>query len=140
MTNQEFETLTGQRISDEDFKPYNEMYMNAGEIDKQTFCEAIKQGNKSTAVRQLFEALSHTATVRDSRIASLEQENDAIAKESFRLGELLIKKCYDELDLDGQMYAEAIKILGHHNCVRFKLANDIELIAADIEYIKQNLM
>ena len=140
MTKQEFETLTGQRISDEDFKPYNEMYMNAGELDKQTFCEAIKQSGKSAAVRQLFEALSHTATVRERRIASLEHECDKMAKESFRLGELLVKKSYDELDLDGQLYAEAIKILGHRNCVRFKLANEIELIAADIEYINQNLM
>lgn len=140
MTKQEFETLTGQRISDEDFKSYNEMYMNAREICEQTFCEAIKQSSKSEAVRKTIAALSRTATVREQHIASLEQENDAMAKESFRLGELLVKKSYDELDLDGQLYAEAIKILGHRNCVKFKLANEIELIAADIEYINQNLM
>lgn len=138
MTKQEFETLTGQRISDEDFKPYNEMYMNAGEIDKQTFCEAIKQGGKSEAVRKTLDALSHTATVREQHIASLEQENDAMAKESFRLGEMLIKKSDEQLD--GELYAEAIKILGQRNCINFKLENRMELVGSDIEYIKQNLM
>lgn len=138
MTKQEFETMTAQRVSDENFAAFNEMYMCAGELDKQTFCEAIKDSEKSGAIRKLLVALTTTSSSRASKLEKAHEDNDKMTRANVRLAEILIGKSVDHYD--DELYNEAVAILGYRNSINFKLDNTIELSKADIEYIKQNLL
>lgn len=57
MLQQEFEQLTGIKVSAEDFETINEMYMEAEEMDKQTFCKAYKKGDFLSVVPQIIKSV-----------------------------------------------------------------------------------
>ena len=50
MTQQEFESRTGLTVTSDQFDIINRIYMAAGELDKDTFCEEFQQGYLSNAI------------------------------------------------------------------------------------------
>lgn len=61
MLQKEFEQLTGIKVSEEDFKTINEMYIEAGNMDKKSFCEAYKKGDFLSVVPTVIETVKRTA-------------------------------------------------------------------------------
>lgn len=61
MLQKEFEQLTGIKVSEEDFEKNNEMYIEAGNMDKKSFCEAYKKGDFLSVVPTVIETVKRTA-------------------------------------------------------------------------------
>lgn len=61
MLQKEFEQLTGIKVSEEDFEKINEMYIEAGNMDKKSFCEAYKKGDFLSVVPTVIETVKRTA-------------------------------------------------------------------------------
>jgi hypothetical protein len=61
MLQKEFEQLTGIKVSEEDFEKINEMYIEAGNMDKKSFCEAYKKGDFLSVVPTIIETVKRTA-------------------------------------------------------------------------------
>lgn len=61
MLQKEFEQLTGIKVSKEDFERINEMYIEAGNMDKKSFCEAYKKGYFLSVVPTVIETVKRTA-------------------------------------------------------------------------------
>ena len=61
MLQKEFEQLTGIKVSEEDFEIINEMYIEAGNMDKKSFCEAYKKGDFLSVVPTVIETVKRTA-------------------------------------------------------------------------------
>lgn len=61
MLQKEFEQLTGIKVSEEDFETINEMYIEAGNMDKKSFCEAYKKGDFLSVVPTVIEIVKRTA-------------------------------------------------------------------------------
>lgn len=61
MLQKEFEQLTGIKVSEEDFERINEMYIEAGNMDKKSFCEAYKKGDFLSVVPTVIETVKRTA-------------------------------------------------------------------------------
>lgn len=61
MLQKEFEQLTGIKVSEEDFEKINEMYIEAGNMDKKSFCEAYKKGDFLSVVSTVIETVKRTA-------------------------------------------------------------------------------
>lgn len=61
MLQKEFEQLTGIKVSEEDFEKINEMYIEAGNMDKKSFCESYKKGDFLSVVPTVIETVKRTA-------------------------------------------------------------------------------
>lgn len=61
MLQKEFEQLTGIKVSEEDFEKINEMYIEAVNMDKKSFCEAYKKGDFLSVVPTVIETVKRTA-------------------------------------------------------------------------------
>lgn len=61
MLQKEFEQLTGIKVLEEDFEKINEMYIEAGNMDKKSFCEAYKKGDFLSVVPTVIETVKRTA-------------------------------------------------------------------------------
>lgn len=61
MLQKEFEQLTDIKASEEDFEKINEMYIEAGNMDKKSFCEAYKKGDFLSVVPTVIETVKRTA-------------------------------------------------------------------------------
>jgi hypothetical protein len=61
MLQKEFEQLTGIKVSEEDFEKINEMCIEAGNMDKKSFCEAYKKGDFLSVVPTVIETVKRTA-------------------------------------------------------------------------------
>lgn len=61
MLQKEFEQLTGIKVSEEDFEKINEMYIEAGNMDKKSFCEAYKKRDFLSVVPTVIETVKRTA-------------------------------------------------------------------------------
>lgn len=61
MLQKEFEQLTGIKVSKEDFERINEMYIEAGNMDKKSFFEAYKKGDFLSVVPTVIETVKRTA-------------------------------------------------------------------------------
>lgn len=61
MLQQEFEQLTGKKVNKEQFEVINQMYMYAGDMDKETFCKAYMQGDFISIVPLIIEDVKREA-------------------------------------------------------------------------------
>ena len=61
MLQQEFEQLTDTKVSKEQFEVINQMYMYAGDMDKETFCKAYMKGDFISIVPLIIEDVKREA-------------------------------------------------------------------------------
>ena len=127
MTKQEFIERTGASVTDAEYKEIEMIYLEAGEtMDKDTFCtEWINCGDSP-----LFHIFYDRAIKMNDRAEVAESKIKQVA-------EFLIKKS-DE-NADSEEYDVAVELIGRKKAVMFKVVEQIELNADDIDYIKENL-
>jgi hypothetical protein len=132
MNIKEFQTLTGKEVSREDFERYNGIYLNAGDLDKNSFCKCIKN-HVSPAAFTLLEIVSNESTNRNITIQNLrhdiemhkQREMEFIAKFMVAIASNDVAKFNDHVE----------HYLGTRGYLRLKLENGIELTAEDKDKI-----
>lgn len=102
MTKQEFEARTGMTVTEDRFNEINEIYMNAGALDEDEFCEQWKLVEAGGCV-PIVEELSRMANLLFDKIKSLPQKLEKEEKEKAdkdkiieRLANLVVGFGHDE--------------------------------------------
>ena len=127
MTQQEFESLTGCKVTTEEFKIADCIYMNSG-LNKDEFCEAYMHLNPSTfkLVNDLSAGVTH---YKNSRNDILER-NRIICEDLARKA-----NDYDDDGLRGM----ARELLGRRNYIAYCISKGLDLDNSDREYIITHL-
>ncbi len=135
MTIQEYSTLMGYEETCEmaEYETANFIYMMAGEMDKQTFCNEYKRIGSSLLVLTLAEAAnSREIAYRDKEIKE-RQTAHALLREADGIRIDGCDETADELD------KIAASLIGRKDCIKWKLNKGFSLSETDNEYITDNL-
>lgn len=133
MTQQEFQDLTGRKVTEEEYQGIEKMYYAVPNMDKREFCKRwIQTGNNPLTIE-----LAKQATIANGM---LEERNNELADCHTKMEELawfLIGKAaaYDDTDF----YNEAVRIVGRKAAILHKIKMGYPLWKEDREYIKNNL-
>lgn len=126
MNKQEFEQRTGVKLSDEAFELINEMYMNAGPIDKDTFCKDYKK-HADCKLMHIFH----------ERLVALQKERNRLLNDKKSVAIQLIK----EAAASGSrtLRERAIVMLGPENYLREKIKLGIAFDSDDYALVTEFL-
>lgn len=127
MTQQEFEQRTGI-TSDTVYEEANGVYMAAGDIDKDAFCDDYKEHGDSILLHLFYRRCNYLEAKR--------RDVDTLCKD---MAYFLLEKLEETGDEDLDMYNKAVELIGLDEVVRMKLDNDWALWHDDKEYIKSHL-
>lgn len=133
MTQQEFQDLTGRKVTAEEFRSIEKMYYAVPNMDKHEFCKRwVQTGNNPLTI----ELAKQTILLN----GMLEERNNEAEDCHYKMEELawfLIGKAaaYE----DGDFYKEAIRIVGQKEAILHKIKMGYPLWKEDREYIKNNL-
>lgn len=123
MTKHEFENLTGKKVSDMEYTYIENMYMECGEMDKQTFCKYYP----GLVNNPIFEY--YLNGYRDNR-----EHLNAQGLECEIVAFDLIRKSV-QLD-DDELSLSAIALIGKKRYILYKLENELPLSSWDRERLK----
>lgn len=122
----EFTQRTGIELTDEQYKRVEDMYMNAGNMDKDEFCEDYKK-HKDSKLLAFFYKLTE-----DGKFCAKLVDRSMLKVTKF----LLIKS--REFN-DRSMRTEAIDLLGEKMIVRLTIEMDLELWSEDKKFLIESL-
>ena len=132
MTRKEFEERTGLQVSAVELCKVNEIYMAAGEMDKDTFCKEWKQHGESKLLAELW----HTVNREHDMGMEKKGECDRLYAERWELVDFLLERAQKFGDIE--LLKKAIDMVGHADVIRRKLTLEMPLWELDREYIKKN--
>lgn len=136
MTKQEFEARTGLKVNSEDYARIEEMYMAAGNMDKDLFCAEYKKVGTNALVAELFRQV----LVLKGQLEERNNELDDAIQRRADVAEFLVGKSAVHKDDDGEdFYRVALRIAGRNSCVRTKLEYEYPLNGEDIAFLKSLL-
>lgn len=161
MNIQEFESRTGQDVSAEEYSKIEQIYLNAGSMDKDAFCKAWKLAKPATL--ELIEELSHNIDGKrihcdrlDVKIENLSHDLEMADHEKKELRKTIsdLRDANNELNdernmligekvdlalalLNAGLDEKAISILGHGYVISLKCSCDIELSQADKQFLAE---
>lgn len=125
MTQKEFEERTGIK-SNVVFEEANRMYMKAGDMDKDAFCDDYKEHGDSILLAYFY----HHSNMLEK------QKNDLDALKN-EIACFLLKKA-DDWD-DNDLRDKAVELIGEKEVIMRKIELELELWDADKSYIKDNI-
>lgn len=126
MTQQEFTERTGITPTPQEFTAITQIYMAAGDIDKDVFCADYKKHKDSKLLAYFYKL------TEDSKVCAKLIDRSLLKVTKF----LLIKS--REFN-DKSMRAEAIDLLGEKMIVKLTIEMDLELWDDDKNFIIDNL-
>lgn len=140
MTKKEFEERTRRLITAEDYRLVEELYIAAGNMDKDEFCKemramcAYEYANDHIELRQCLKEIGRKVGAQAAELSLLKKK---VKDEKWELAEFLLGKAcaYENTDF----YREAVKLVGQREVVRMKLQMELPLWDEDKEYIKSIL-
>ena len=135
MTKQEFELLTGEMTTDINFEFAHRVYMAAGDMDKDTFCEDWKENNltHSKIVSTLtLEVETLNAALKTANNCYESAEN-ALRDFNRQMADYLIIQA--EKWSASDLREKAIELVGWKEYLRRKLAMKFELWEADRQLV-----
>ena len=161
MNIQEFETRTGLSVDQKEYAKIEQIYLNAGTMDKDAFCKAWKLAKGATL--ELIEDLSHAVDGKrihngrlDIQIENLQHDLEMAEDMKTELRKTIseLREANNELNnernmligekvdlalalLNAGLDEKAISILGHGYVISLKCSCDIELSHADKKYIAE---
>lgn len=118
----EFTQRTGIELTDEQYQRVEDMYLNAGNMDKDDFCKDCKKHSDSVILNTYFE-----------QSEKLKNKLDAYREKQVTLAHFLIKKSMVGGDKD--MIREAIYLIGEQKYIQHKLEKGYTLFDTDKELI-----
>lgn len=133
MTQQEFQDLTGRKVTVDKYRSIEKMYYAVPNMDKQEFCKRwVQAGNNPLTVE-----LAKQATIANGMLEERNNELEDCHSKMEKLAWFLIgmAAAYDDID----SYKEAIRIVGHKAAVLHKIKMGYRLWKEDRDYIKNNL-
>ena len=133
MTRKEFEERTGLNVSAVEFCTVNDIYMAAGEMDKDTFCKEWKKHSESKLLAELWKRVKHEHDLGMQK----KEECDKLRSERWELVDFLLERAQKFGDIE--LLHKAISMVGHADVIRRKLDADMPLWELDRAYIKENL-
>lgn len=119
MTQQEFQDLTGCKVTVDEYRSIEKMYYAVPNMDKQEFCKRwVQTGNNPLTIELAKQTILLNGMMEE-------------------LAWFLIGKAtaYE----DGDFYKEAIRIVGQKTAILHKIKMGYPLWKEDKEYIKNNL-
>lgn len=125
MIQKEFEKRTGIK-SDVVFEEANRMYMNAGDMDKDAFCDDYKEHGDSILLSYFY----HHCNMLETQKKDLDSFKNEIAC-------FLLSKA-DDWD-DKELRDKAVELIGEKEVILRKIELGIELWNEDKSYIKDNI-
>lgn len=119
MTKQEFEERIGRPVTDDEYAQADAIYLAAGDMDKDTFCELYKSE----------EGLHKLVGILADRVYTMEANVDALRNKIKSIGLQYLEhhQCDDD---DAKL---AVSILGYREYIRVKLEKDYYLTKSDRE-------
>lgn len=140
MNRKEFEERTRRLITDEDYILVENLYLAAGNMDKDKFCDEMRRmcaydaANDHIELRECLKEIGRHVGAKDAELSFLKRRVERVKME---LAEFLVgKACAYE---DSDFYRQAVVLVGQCEVTRMKLEMDLPLWNEDKEYIKENL-
>lgn len=118
----EFTQRAGIELTDEQYQKVEIMYLNAGNMDKDEFCEDYKKHSDSVILNTYFD-----------QSEKLRNELDAYREKQINMAYFLIKKSMVGGDKD--MVQMAISLIGEQKYIQHKLERGYNLFESDKELI-----
>lgn len=120
MTREEFKTRTGMELTNEQFQRVNDMYMEAGELSKDAFCEDYKKHSESKILEEFYNQATRFNVRLNAYAMFLIEQADKWGAEDLRdkaieiLGidkylTVKIEKGYNLWDIDKKELIEILK-------------------------------
>ena len=125
MTKEEFTERTGIK-SDVIFELANEVYMAAGDMDKDVFCMDYKEHGSSIILKHFYD-----------KAKELEQQKEELSKFKLDMAKWLLKQA-DETD-GSELREKAVELVGEQKVITMKIELGYELWKEDMDYIYINL-
>ncbi len=136
MTKKEFEERTRRLITDEDYRVVENLYMAAGNMDKDGFCKEMRAmcaydaANGHIELRRCLKEIERYAGAKVAEFSILKKR---VESKRLELAEFLVgKACAYE---DSDFYREAVKLIGQREVTLMKLRMDLPLWDEDKKYI-----
>ena len=133
MTQQEFQDLTGRKVTVDEYRSIEKMCYAVPNMDKQEFCQRWRQTGKNPLTIELAKQvilLNGMLEERNNEVDDCHEKMEELAW--FLIG---MAAAYDDID----SYKEAIRIVGHKAAVLHKIKMGYRLWKEDRDYIKNNL-
>lgn len=136
MLQKEFEVLTGRLITAEDYRLVENLYIAAGNIDKDGFCKEMRAmcqwdgANDHIELRQCLKEIGRHVGAKDAELSFLKK---TVGNKQRELAEFLVgKACAYE---DSDFYWEAVKLIGQREVALMKLRMELPLWDEDKKYL-----
>ena len=126
MTKNEFTQRTGIELTDAEYKEVEFMYLEAGNMDKDEFCQDYKKHKDSSLLATFY---------RQSE--NLKDKLDAMREERSKIVDFLLERAQKFGDVD--LLNQAIKLVGHKAVIMRKIDQGLALWDLDKEYIRENI-
>ena len=118
----EFTQRTGIELTDEQYQRVEDLYLNAGNMDKDEFCEDYKKHGESVILNVYFD-----------QSEKLRNELNTYREKQVAMAHFLIKKSMVGGDKD--MVQMAISLIGEQKYIQHKLEKGYNPLALDKELI-----
>ena len=144
MNIKEFESLTGLKVTAEEYADIEKVYMATGNMDKQTFCGLWKKNDLFSIALEMERHLSVKITFAEKVLANKEQKiedmEDQQAAERETMSHaadvlLAVDEAYDNVDA----YEAAIELVTRREVVERKIRMELRLREEDKKYILNHL-
>ena len=132
MNIKEFETLTGKKVTAEEYADIEKVYMAADDIDKETFCAAWKAQKFGYIIDELVKQVHKMAQWREQLKEQLEEADE----NNMNTARMLLEKA--QLYKDGELKKTAIELIGIQQVVRIDVGRGYNLNAAERDFILKN--
>ena len=126
MLREEFETRMGNKVTPEAYEDIENLYISAGDMDKDTFCDDYKLHGASKILAEIW---GRYKTVKDV-LQIYKREHQEAATLLVRLGEEFNDKRAKDC---------ATMMIGEGGVIKYKVQQGLELTSQEREYIISKL-
>lgn len=126
MLREEFENRMGNTVTPEAYENIEDLYISAGDMDKDTFCDDYKLHGASKILAEIWASYK----IKRDALKVYQRENQEAAEML-----LMINDNY----AIGEAYNMAEKMIGTRGIIKFKIENGKPLTISEKEYIISKL-
>ena len=126
MRKQEFTQRTKIELTDEEYNDVELMYLEAGNMDKDVFCQDFKDHKESKLLAVFF-----------GQAEKLKDKLELMREERSQIVDFLLERAQKFGDVE--LLNQAIKLVGHDKVIKRKIRMDLPLWDEDKTYIIDNI-